>query len=103
MTMYNYILIWGIALIVIILLGLIVIRLGDIKDSLSIVDYDLSQNNKYIFMIFMGIRIILKNSYGINLVEFCNEYLQKIDNDEDIDFSENEEIDVEDNDDELDK
>ena len=36
MTMYNYILIWGIALIVIILLGLIVIRLGDIKDSLSI-------------------------------------------------------------------
>lgn len=103
MTMYNYILIWGIALIVIILLGLIVIRLGDIKDSLSIVDYDLSQNNKYIFMIFMGIRIILKNSYGINLVEFCNEYLQKIDNDEDIDFSENEEIDVEDNDDEFDK
>ena len=102
MTMYNYILIWGIALIVIILLGLIVIRLGDIKDSLSIVDYDLSQNNKYIFMIFMGIRIILKNSYGINLVEFCNEYLQKIDNDEDIDLSENEEVDVED-DDELDK
>lgn len=102
MTMYNYILIWGIALIVIILLGLIVIRLGDIKDSLSIVDYDLSQNNKYIFMIFMGIRIILKNSYGINLVEFCNEYLQKIDNDEDIDLSENEEVDVEDND-ELDK
>ena len=102
MTMYNYILIWGIALIVIILLGLIVIRLGDIKDSLSIVDYDLSQNNKYIFMIFMGIRIILKNSYGINLVEFCDEYLQKIDNDEGIDFSENEETDVEDND-EFDK
>ena len=102
MIMYNYILIWGIALIVIILLGLIVIRLGDIKDSLSIVDYDLSQNNKYIFMIFMGIRIILKNSYGINLVEFCDEYLQKIDNDEDIDLSENEEIDVDDSD-ELDK
>lgn len=101
MTMYNYILIWGIALIVIILLGLIVIRLGDIKDSLSIVDYDLSQNNKYIFMIFMGIRIILKHNYGINLVEFCNDYLQKIDNDEDIGFSENEETDVEN--DELDK
>ena len=102
MTMYNYILIWGISIIVIILLGLIVIRLGDINDNLSIIDYDLSQNNKYIFMIFMGIRIILKNSYGINLVEFCEEYLQKIDNDEDIDFSENEETDVED-DDELDK
>ena len=101
MTMYNYILICGIALIVIILLGLIVIRLGDIKDSLSIIDYDLSQNSKYIFMIFMGIRIILKHNYGINLVEFCNDYLQKIDNDEDIDFSENEETDVED--DELDK
>ena len=101
MTMYNYILIWGIALIVIIILGLIVIRLGDIKDSLSIIDYDLSQNSKYIFMIFMGIRIILKNNYGINLVEFCNDYLQKIDNDEDIDFSENEETDVEN--DELDK
>lgn len=101
MTMYNYILIWGISLIVIILLGLIVIRLGDIKDSLSIVDYDLSQNNKYIFMIFIGIRIILKNNYGINLVEFCDEYLQKIDNNEDIDFSENEEVDIED--DELDK
>lgn len=102
MTMYNYILIWGISIIVIILLGLIVIRLGDINDNLSIIDYDLSQNNKYIFMIFMGIRIILKHSYGINLVEFCNEYLQKIDNDEDIDFSENEETNVED-DDELDK
>lgn len=101
MTMYNYILIWGISIIVIILLGLIVIRLGDINDNLSIIDYDLSQNNKYIFMIFMGIRIILKNSYGINLVEFCDEYLQKIDNDEDIDFSENEETNVED--DELDK
>lgn len=101
MTMYNYILIWGIALIVIIILGLIVIRLGDIKDSISIIDYDLSQNSKYIFMIFMGIRIILKNNYGINLVEFCNDYLQKIDNDEDIDFSENEETDVEN--DELDK
>ena len=101
MTMYNYILIWGIALIVIIILGLIVIRLGDIKDSLSIVDYDLSQNNKYIFMIFMGIRIILKHNYGINLVEVCNDYLQKIDNDEYIDFSENEETDVEN--DELDK
>ena len=102
MTMYNYILIWGIALIVIILLGLIVIRLGDINDNLSIIDYDLSQNNKYIFMIFMGIRIILKHNYGINLAEFCDEYLQKIDNDEDIDFSENEEIDVDDSD-ELDK
>ena len=101
MTMYNYILIWGIALIVIILLGLIVIRLGDIKDSLSIVDYDLSQNNKYIFMIFMGIRIILKHNYGINLVDCCNDDLQKIDNDVDIDFSENEETDVEN--DELDK
>lgn len=99
--MYNYILIWGISLIVIILLGLIVIRLGDIKDSISIIDYDLSQNSKYIFMIFMGIRIILKRNYGINLVEFCNDYLQKIDNDEDIDFSENEETDVEN--DELDK
>ena len=52
-------------------------------------------------MIFMGIRIILKHNYGINLVEFCNDYLQKIDNDEDIDFSENEETDVEN--DELDK
>ena len=41
MTMYNYILILGIALIVIILLGLIVIRLGDIKDNLSIIDYDI--------------------------------------------------------------
>lgn len=101
MTMYNYILIWGIALIVIIILGLIVIRLGDINDNLSIIDYDLSQNSKYIFMIFMGIRIILKHNYGINLVEFCNYYLQKIDNDEDIDFSENEETDVEN--DELDK
>lgn len=101
MTMYNYILIWGIAIIVIILLGLIVIRLGDIKDSISIIDYDLSQNSKYIFMIFMGIRIILKHNYGINLVEFYNDYLQKIDNDEDIDFSENEETDVEN--DELDK
>lgn len=102
MTMYNYILIWGIAIIVIILLGLIVIRLGDINDNLSIIDYDLSsQSNKFLFMIFMGIRIILKNSYGINLVEFCDEYLHKIDNDEDIDFSENEETDVED--DELDK
>lgn len=101
MTMYDYILIWGIALIVIILLGLIVIRLGDIKDNLSILDYDLSQDNKYIFMIFMGIRIILNKNYGINLVEFCSEYLQKSENDEDIDLSD-EGFDVEDND-ELDK
>ena len=87
MIMYNYIMLGGVFLIIIILLGIIAIRLGDINDSLALMDYENETNKKHIFMIYMAIRTILKKEYDISLVEFCEEYCKKMnesDNDENI-------------------
>lgn len=77
MTMYNYIFAWGVFIIIVILLTLIVIRLGDIKDTLALTDFTLDKFHKYIFLIYMAERIKLKQQ-GIDLNQFCEDYCKKM-------------------------
>ena len=72
--MYN-IFAWGAFIIIAILLALIVIRLGDIKDTLALIDFTLF--DKYIFLIYMAERIKLKQQ-GIDLIKFCEDYCKKM-------------------------
>ena len=72
--MYN-IFTWGAFIIIAILLTLIVIRLGDIKDTLALIDFTLF--DKYIFLIYMAERIKLKQQ-GIDLIKFCEDYCKKM-------------------------
>ena len=72
--MYN-IFAWGAFIIIAILLALIVIRLGDIKDTLELIDFTLF--DKYIFLIYMAERIKLKQQ-GIDLIQFCEDYCKKM-------------------------
>ena len=72
--MYN-IFTWGAFIIIAILLALIVIRLGDIKDTLALIDFTLF--DKYIFLIYMAERIKLKQQ-GIDLIKFCEDYCKKM-------------------------
>lgn len=74
MIMYN-IFTWGAFIIIAILLALIVIRLGDIKDTLALIDFTLF--DKYIFLIYMAERIKLKKQ-GIDLIKFCEDYCKKM-------------------------
>lgn len=74
MIMYN-IFTWGAFIIIAILLALIVIRLGDIKDTLALIDFTLF--DKYIFLIYMAERIKLKQQ-GIDLIQFCEDYCKKM-------------------------
>lgn len=74
MIMYN-IFTWGAFIIIAILLALIVIRLGDIKDTLALIDFTLF--DKYIFLIYMAERIKLKQQ-GIDLIKFCEDYCKKM-------------------------
>ena len=74
MIMYN-IFAWGAFIIIAILLALIVIRLGDIKDTLALIDFTLF--DKYIFLIYMAERIKLKQQ-GIDLIKFCEDYCKKM-------------------------
>ena len=46
--MYNYIFAWGAFIIITVLLALIVIRLGDIKDILTLTDFTQDKIHKYI-------------------------------------------------------
>ena len=91
MIMYNYIFAWGAFIILIILLGLIVIRLGDIKDTLALMDFTQDKIHKYLFMIYMSKRIELKQQ-GIDLNQFCEDYCKKMvdemNSNEDADYSE---------------
>lgn len=73
--MYNYICFWGAFGCIAILLALIVIRLGDIKDTLALIDFTLF--DKYIFLIYMAERIKLKKQ-GIDLIKFCEDYCKKM-------------------------
>ena len=73
--MYNYIFAWGAFIIIAILLALIVIRLGDIKDTIALIDFTLF--DKYIFLIYMAERIKLKQQ-GIDLIKFCEDYCKKM-------------------------
>ena len=73
--MYNYICFWGAFGCIAILLALIVIRLGDIKDTLALIDFTLF--DKYIFLIYMAERIKLKQQ-GIDLIKFCEDYCKKM-------------------------
>ena len=75
MTMSNYICFWGAFGCIAILLALIVIRLGDIKDTLALIDFTLF--DKYIFLIYMAERIKLKQQ-GIDLIKFCEDYCKKM-------------------------
>ena len=75
MTMYNYICFWGAFGCIAILLALIVIRLGDIKDTIALIDFTLF--DKYIFLIYMAERIKLKQQ-GIDLIQFCEDYCKKM-------------------------
>lgn len=72
--MYN-IFTWGAFIIIAILLALIVIRLGDIKDTLALIDFTMF--DKYIFLIYMSERIKLKQQ-GIDLIQFCEDYCKKM-------------------------
>lgn len=74
MIMYN-IFTWGAFIIIAILLALIVIRLGDIKDTLALIDFTMF--DKYIFLIYMAERIKLKQQ-GIDLIQFCEDYCKKM-------------------------
>lgn len=76
MIMYN-IFAWGAFIIITILLALIVIRLGDIKDTLALIDFTLDKFHKYIFLIYMAERIKLKQQ-GIDLIQFCEDYCKKM-------------------------
>ena len=73
--MSNYICFWGAFGCIAILLALIVIRLGDIKDTLALIDFTLF--DKYIFLIYMAERIKLKQQ-GIDLIQFCEDYCKKM-------------------------
>ena len=77
MTMYNYICFWGVFGCIAILLALIVIRLGDIKDILTLIDFTQDKIHKYVFMIYMAERIKLKQQ-GIDLIKFCEDYCKKM-------------------------
>ena len=77
MTMYNYICFWGAFGCIAILLALIVIRLGDIKDTLALIDFTQDKIHKYVFMIYMAERIKLKQQ-GIDLIKFCEDYCKKM-------------------------
>jgi 5-bromo-4-chloroindolyl phosphate hydrolysis protein len=77
MIMYNYIFAWGAFIILVILLGLIVIRLGDIKDTLALIDFTQDKIHKYLFMIYMAKRIELKKQ-GVDLNQFCEDYCKKM-------------------------
>lgn len=91
MIMYNYILAWGTIIIFMILLVIIIIRLGDIKDTLALIDFTQDKIHKYLFMIYMGKRIELKQQ-GIDLNKFCEDYCKKMvedmESNEDFDSSE---------------
>ena len=88
MTMYNYICFWGAFGCIAILLALIVIRLGDIKDTLALIDFTLF--DKYIFLIYMAERIKLKQQ-GIDLNQFCEDYCKKMTEEIDNGFDPSEE------------
>ena len=75
--MYNYIFAWVVFIIITILLTLIAIRLGDIKDILTLTDFTQDKIHKYIFMIYMAERIKLKQQ-GIDLNQFCEDYCKKM-------------------------
>ena len=75
--MYNYICFWGAFGCIAILLALIVIRLGDIKDILTLIDFTQDKIHKYVFMIYMAERIKLKQQ-GIDLIKFCEDYCKKM-------------------------
>ena len=77
MIMYNYIFAWGAFIIIAILLALIAIRLGDIKDILTLTDFTQDKIHKYVFMIYMAERIKLKQQ-GIDLNQFCEDYCKKM-------------------------
>lgn len=77
MIMYNYIFAWGAFIIITVLLALIVIRLGDIKDILTLTDFTQDKIHKYIFMIYMADRIKLKQQ-GVDLNQFCEDYCKKM-------------------------
>lgn len=90
MIMYNYIFAWGAFIIITILLVLIVIRLGDIKDILTLTDFTQDKIYKYIFMIYMAERIKLKQQ-GIDLNQFCEDYCKKMTEGIDNEFDPSEE------------
>ena len=90
MTMYNYIFAWGAFIIIAILLTLIIIRLGDIKDILTLTDFTHDKIHKYIFMIYMAERIKLKKQ-GIDLNQFCENYCKKMTEEIDNGFDPSEE------------
>lgn len=90
MAMYNYIFAWGAFIIIAILLTLIVIRLGDIKDILTLTDFTHDKIHKYIFMIYMAERIKLKKQ-GIDLNQFCENYCKKMTEEIDNGFDPSEE------------
>lgn len=89
MIMYNYIA-WGAFIIITILLALIVIRLGDIKDILTLIDFTQDKIHKYVFMIYMAERIKLKQQ-GIDLNQFCEDYCKKMTEEIDNGFDPSEE------------
>ena len=88
--MYNYIFAWGAFIIITILLTLIAIRLGDIKDILTLTDFTQDKIHKYIFMIYMAERIKLKQQ-GIDLNKFCEDYCKKMTEEIDNGFDPSEE------------
>ena len=87
--MYN-IFAWGAFIIIAILLALIVIRLGDIKDILTLIDFTQDKIHKYVFMIYMAERIKLKRQ-GIDLNQFCEDYCKKMTEEIDNGFDPSEE------------
>lgn len=89
MIMYN-IFAWGAFIIIAILLALIVIRLGDIKDTLALIDFTQDKIHKYVFMIYMAERIKLKQQ-GIDLNQFCEDYCKKMTEEIDNGFDPSEE------------
>lgn len=90
MTMYNYICFWGAFIIITILLTLIAIRLGDIKDILTLIDFTQDKIHKYIFMIYMAERSKLKQ-HGIDLNQLCEDYCKKMTEEIDNGFDSSEE------------
>ena len=87
--MYN-IFAWGAFIIITILLTLIAIRLGDIKDILTLTDFTQDKIHKYVFMIYMAERIKLKQQ-GIDLNQFCEDYCKKMTEEIDNGFDPSEE------------
>lgn len=90
MTMYNYICFWGAFGCIAILLALIVIRLGDIKDILTLIDFTQDKIHKYVFMIYMAERSKLKQ-HGIDLNQLCEDYCKKMTEEIDNGFDPSEE------------